>query len=102
MRRRKPRADGNANADAYLAVNAIRQRAGLAGLSGLANNAFIDAVVQERAWEFAGEYTRWFDLVRPGAGRGVPIPARIPMNFQWLEPSPLQTIGYPSLPAMFP
>jgi hypothetical protein len=58
------RADGSTNSDAYNAVNAIRQRAGLASLSGLTNPNFINAVVQERAWEFAGEYTRWFDLVR--------------------------------------
>jgi hypothetical protein len=25
---------------------------------------FIKAVLQERAWEFAGEWTRWFDLIR--------------------------------------
>ena len=57
-------ATGSADSDAYNAVNAIRQRAGLAPLSGLSNTDFIKAVVQERAWEFAGEYTRWFDLVR--------------------------------------
>ncbi len=49
---------------AYDAVNAIRTRAGLAPLVGLPAEAFADAVVQERAWEFAGERTRWFDLVR--------------------------------------
>ena len=49
---------------AYDAINAIRTRAGLAPLSGLSASAFADAVVQERAWEFAGERTRWFDLVR--------------------------------------
>ena len=58
------RANGSADSDAYDAVNAIRQRAGLAPLSGLSNTDFINSVVQERAWEFAGEYTRWFDLVR--------------------------------------
>ena len=58
------RATGSADAAAYLAVNAIRQRAGLADLSGLSNTDFINAIVDERKWEFAGEYTRWFDLVR--------------------------------------
>ncbi|WP_276501728.1 galactokinase family protein [Terrimonas pollutisoli] len=33
-------------------------------VKALTPDAFADAVVQERAWEFAGEYTRWFDLVR--------------------------------------
>lgn len=58
------RADGTPNAAAYEAVNAIRKRAGLAPLAGMTKDAFINAIVQERAWEFAGEYTRWFDLVR--------------------------------------
>ncbi|AOW10441.1 RagB/SusD family nutrient uptake outer membrane protein [Flavobacterium gilvum] len=51
--------------DAYAAVNRIRTRAGLPNLAaGLSSAAFADAVVQERAWELAGEYTRWFDLQR--------------------------------------
>jgi hypothetical protein len=49
---------------AYDAVNAIRERAGLDPLEGLSADDFAAAVVQERAWEFAGERTRWFDLVR--------------------------------------
>lgn len=49
---------------AYDAVNAIRVRAGLDPLTGLSAEDFAAAVVQERAWEFAGERTRWFDLVR--------------------------------------
>jgi hypothetical protein len=56
---------GGANADAYNAVNAVRRRAGLADLpAGLSDNDFINAVINERAWEFAGEWNRWFDLVR--------------------------------------
>jgi hypothetical protein len=31
---------------------------------GLSAEAFAQAVVDERAWEFAAERTRWFDLVR--------------------------------------
>lgn len=49
---------------AYDALNAIRQRAGLEPVSGLAAADFAQAVVDERAWEFAAERTRWFDLVR--------------------------------------
>ena len=55
---------GNANTSAYDALNAVRTRAGLTPLSGLSNDAFVKAVIDERAWEFAGEWTRWFDLVR--------------------------------------
>jgi len=55
---------GGPDQAAYDAVNAIRERAGLTPLTGLSADAFADAVVQERAWEFAGERTRWFDLVR--------------------------------------
>jgi hypothetical protein len=59
------RATGSPDAQAYAAVNAIRQRAGLGALpEGLSGAGFAAAVVQERAWEFAGEWNRWFDLVR--------------------------------------
>ncbi|MCF0069104.1 RagB/SusD family nutrient uptake outer membrane protein [Dyadobacter sp. CY261] len=58
------RTDAAPNAQAYAAVNAVRKRAGLADLSGLSKTAFIDAIVDERAWEFAGEWNRWFDLLR--------------------------------------
>ena len=49
---------------AYDAINAIRKRAGLTALAGLSATQFADAVVQERAWEFAAENNRFFDLVR--------------------------------------
>ncbi|MHA4845012.1 RagB/SusD family nutrient uptake outer membrane protein [Flavitalea antarctica] len=49
---------------AYDCINLIRTRAGLAPLSGLSANDFAKAVVQERAWEFAAENNRFFDLVR--------------------------------------
>lgn len=55
---------GGVNQQAYDCINAIRLRAGLSPLSGLSNSDFINAVINERAWEFAGEYTRWFDIVR--------------------------------------
>ena len=59
------RADGTPNADAYSALNAVHTRAGLTPLSGLSEDGFITAVINERAWEFAGEgTTRWFDLQR--------------------------------------
>jgi hypothetical protein len=33
-------------------------------LIGLSSADFVKAVISERAWEFAGEYTRWFDITR--------------------------------------
>jgi hypothetical protein len=54
------------SAAAYSAFNLVRQRAGLPDLTpGLSQSSFRDSVVQERAWEFAGENgVRWFDIVR--------------------------------------
>ncbi|HYH55499.1 MAG TPA: RagB/SusD family nutrient uptake outer membrane protein, partial [Anseongella sp.] len=58
------RATGSPDATAYSALNDVRERAGLAPLNGLSGEGFITAVINERAWEFAAEFTRWFDLVR--------------------------------------
>lgn len=59
------RATGTPGSEAYAAVNAVRTRAGLQDLpTGLSGADFADAIVNERAWEFAGEWNRWFDLVR--------------------------------------
>lgn len=56
-----------ATATAYGYINMVRKRAGLADLkTGLSKDAFIDAVIQERAWEFFGEGDRWYDLTRTG------------------------------------
>lgn len=60
-------ADGAPNAMAYDCVNKVRRRAGLEDLPvGLNQTAFRDAVIDEKGWEFCGEYCRWFDLVRTG------------------------------------
>lgn len=85
-----------AGTDAYYWLNEIRKRAGLPEYSGLSNEDFIQACVDERAWEFAGEGVRWYDLLRlelvdesfnhknseydpsnlnPGARHTFPIPA---------------------------
>ena len=58
------RANGTPNTEAYAAINAVRERAGLLPLEGLPDGDFPKAVIDERAGEFAGEWTRWFDLVR--------------------------------------
>ncbi|GAB3163302.1 RagB/SusD family nutrient uptake outer membrane protein [Telluribacter humicola] len=50
---------------AYGYINAVRTRAGLPDLqAGLSKEAFIDAVLQERSWEFFAEGDRWYDLTR--------------------------------------
>ena len=56
-----------ATATAYGYINTVRKRAGLADLqAGLSKDAFVDAVIQERAWEFFAEGDRWYDLTRTG------------------------------------
>ncbi|WP_394767358.1 RagB/SusD family nutrient uptake outer membrane protein [Ferruginibacter sp.] len=55
---------GGPDAVAYSSVNSIRQRAGLADLINLSAADFATAIVKERSWEFAGEWTRWFDFTR--------------------------------------
>jgi hypothetical protein len=59
-------ANGSPSAQSYAAINLVRSRAGLPDLTpGLSKEAFRDAVVFERAYEFAGEFgIRWFDIVR--------------------------------------
>jgi starch-binding outer membrane protein, SusD/RagB family len=50
---------------AYGFIKAVRDRAGLPDLvAGLSQQQFIDAVIQERSWEFFAEGDRWYDLTR--------------------------------------
>ncbi|MCK9413296.1 MAG: RagB/SusD family nutrient uptake outer membrane protein [Prolixibacteraceae bacterium] len=52
-------------AEAYRCVNIVRNRVGLGNLpSGLSKENFREAVLNERALEFAMEEVRWFDIVR--------------------------------------
>jgi len=54
-----------ASGAAYGFLKKIRDRAGLPDLTpGLSKEAFIDVVIQERAWEFFAEGDRWYDLTR--------------------------------------
>jgi hypothetical protein len=57
-------ADGAPNNEAYTAINSIRNRAALGGLSGLSQAEFRTAVWKERRLEFNAECKRKFDLVR--------------------------------------
>jgi starch-binding outer membrane protein, SusD/RagB family len=53
------------DASAYQAVNLVRNRAGLEDLpTGMSKEEFVNAVIDERGWELAGEGQRWFDLIR--------------------------------------
>ncbi len=50
----------NADADALAALNRVKARAGLPTVP----SATWQDVVWEKAWETAGEFTRWYDIVR--------------------------------------
>ena len=52
--------------EAYAALNEVRARAGLDGLSGLSQEAFREAVRLERRKELHFEGFRWYDLKRWG------------------------------------
>lgn len=59
--------NGGPDADAYAAINAVRGRANVAGLTtGLNQADFRDSVFLERRKEFIQEGMRWFDLSRRG------------------------------------
>lgn len=66
-----------ATTTAYGFINKVRDRAGIGDLpTGLSKDQFIDAVLQERAWEFFAEGDRWYDLTRTGKFLTV-IPAAV-------------------------
>lgn len=56
--------NGGPNAEAYAAVNKVRARVNLPGLSGLNQEQFRNALFRERACEFGYEEVRFFDLIR--------------------------------------
>ena len=67
--------NGGPTAEAYIAINAVRERARFNGttylpilpdLNGLSYDAFRDAVLEERRLEFVMEGQRYHDLVRMG------------------------------------
>jgi hypothetical protein len=57
-------ADGSPNAQAYTALNSIRERAGLADASGLSQTDFRTEIWKERYWELNAENKVWYDIVR--------------------------------------
>lgn len=54
--------DGNISAPGVMALNMVRNRAGLPSL--LQGEITIMTILQERRWELFGEAKRWFDFVR--------------------------------------
>jgi tetratricopeptide (TPR) repeat protein len=59
----------SANSESFTILNKVRSRAGLAAQTStdLPDQAsFRTAIFNERRWEFAGEFIRWFDIVRSG------------------------------------
>lgn len=57
-------ADGAPSSEGYIAINKIRNRAGLGDLNGLSQADFRTAVWRERRSELCGEMKRKFDLIR--------------------------------------
>ncbi len=58
-----------ANGEAFSILNKVRSRAGLNPLIDsevVSKEAFSDTILHERRVEFAGEYLRWYDLIRTG------------------------------------
>ena len=61
--------DSYPSAEAFSISNEVRTRAGLSSLSSAditSQSAFLDAIIRERRFEFAGESNRWWDLLRTG------------------------------------
>ena len=52
--------------DGHLAINLVRDRAGLPALAGLTQEELREAIILERRLEFALEGLRWFDLITLG------------------------------------
>jgi hypothetical protein len=73
---------------AYNYLNVVRQRAGLPDLApGLSQEAFVNAVLQERAWELFSEGDRWYDLTRTNTFMQV-IPPAVNDVFPRRSPQP--------------
>jgi len=60
----------SAGGDAFTILNTVRNRAGLTtALTSVDlpdQTSFRNAIFNERRWEFAGEFLRWWDIVRSG------------------------------------
>ncbi len=65
-------ANESGSGDSYEGINQVRQRAGLAPLSGLSQEQLRDAIVQERVREFAFECELYPELKRKSTFGGTP------------------------------
>ncbi|MEC3907034.1 RagB/SusD family nutrient uptake outer membrane protein [Tamlana sp. 2201CG12-4] len=93
------------------AFNQVKRRA--AGLDYLTPNgsvdvasASVDEIIAEKGWELAGEYKRWFDLVRTEKVEEIAalrdpsenvLPVRMPTKAQYIAPIPFQAISTSNL-----
>ncbi|MEX6689295.1 RagB/SusD family nutrient uptake outer membrane protein [Danxiaibacter flavus] len=90
-----------ATTNAYGYIKVVRDRAGLPDLTpGLSKEQFVDAVLQERSWEFFGEGDRWYDLTRTNtfikvttAAVNNVFPVRNPQSRNRYFPIPLDEIN---------
>jgi hypothetical protein len=100
-------ARGGETAASIEALNQVRRRA--AGLPYMTPDnsvdvatATVDDIIAERGWELAGEYKRWFDLIRSekleqiaalrDPAENVPL-LRQPTKAQYISPIPFQAIA---------
>ncbi|MGB5818449.1 MAG: RagB/SusD family nutrient uptake outer membrane protein [Saonia sp.] len=88
-------------AEAYNAINTVRERAGVPPVSDLTKGEFFEQIVVERRLEFMFEFHRYFDLIRwdrgsempgftPGRNELLPIPAAQVAN----NPNLVQNQGF--------
>jgi starch-binding outer membrane protein, SusD/RagB family len=98
--------------DPFLGINTVRDRAGLANLSGLSQTELRDAIIQERMQEFAFEQVLYPELRRKSTFGGSPDylgdyikhyattygVARAPKAKDYVLPIPLkETLGNPNV-----
>ncbi|WP_281989573.1 RagB/SusD family nutrient uptake outer membrane protein [Aquimarina aggregata] len=99
------------NGSSIEALNQVKRRA--AGLPYLQPNASVDVttatpdeIVEERGWELAGEYKRWFDLVRTEKVEEIAVRrdpdedvslVRQPSKLQYIAPIPFREISTSNL-----
>ncbi|MBN2863306.1 MAG: RagB/SusD family nutrient uptake outer membrane protein [Bacteroidales bacterium] len=93
----------NSDPDALEAFNQVRRRA--YGLDPFTPDVTVDAtsitqrdVIEEKGWEFAGEFCRWFDLVRLEMVEET-FPLKDPDELQPLTNNPNYFIPYPLVEA---
>jgi hypothetical protein len=75
-------------------LNLVRQRAGLAPLSGLSQQSFNDKVLNERRVELAFENWRWFDLKRTKT----PVELALFLNAYSAREKAFPTVGRQGIP----